>query len=154
MRAHWVPLPAPGPPKTNTTNGFMRWRGKSRSVRVSGGQLGTRTCGSSRRQLLSIQRASDSGRRGGAGGAAGRGRAERAPGPRRQLPAAVTGRGGASVRCASFRSRFRFFLTWLETQGISVSEPGLTFRQTSGSISRVSLSQEKRPNRRGKHRSQ
>lgn len=24
MRAHWVPLPAPGPPRTNTTSGFMR----------------------------------------------------------------------------------------------------------------------------------
>lgn len=69
MRAHWVPLPAPGPPKTNTTNGFMRWRGQSRSPRVSGGQVWTRTCRSWRRQLLSIQRAYDSGRRGGAGGA-------------------------------------------------------------------------------------
>ena len=57
MRAHWVPLPAPGPPRTNTTCGFMKRCGKRKSGRpVSSGKLRPRTCSSRRPQRLSMHR--------------------------------------------------------------------------------------------------
>ena len=57
MRAHWVPLPAPGPPRTNTTCGFIKRCGKRKSGRpVSSGKLRPRTCSSRRPQRLSMHR--------------------------------------------------------------------------------------------------
>lgn len=71
MRAHWVPLPAPGPPRTNTTTGFMRsgWRRREgaeemlRGPRRRGGGGLSRSAVVQGRQRQNMRRGSTTARR-------------------------------------------------------------------------------------------
>lgn len=131
MRAHCVPLPAPGPPRTKTTTGFMRRRRRrrcsSRTAAAGRRPWGGRRAGRERRgrgrdcdrgcdcgtaaAALSPQRESASGSRAGRGGHVGAGLAAL---PGLTVPAGESrgGRGapagpGMSVHCLPRHSPFR-----------------------------------------------